>query len=276
VQRPTRRRASDWVADQIREEIVHGRRLAGDRLPPEQVLAAQLSVSRTAVREGLRVLELQGLVSVRHGYGGGLFVATPGPAALLGVLQTSLHIGQLAVTELYQARVLFEPKMARMAVEHDSTALAERLADNIAAAEEVLAEHGQLLGTNLQFHSLFAQAVGNRALSLVMQAFLQLLEELEQRYAPNRGVARAALRDHQQILEAVRAVDGNRVETLTVAHLLRLEGRFAQIEQRMQSERSSRVEMIPPWGRSPVGRREEGGPVANPKPQPEAATGTGP
>ena len=94
-----------------------------DRLPAESVLAEQFGVSRMGVREALRVLELQGLVEVRHGYAGGVFVAEPNGAALLGALEDSLRQGQVGADELYQARVLVEPAIARLAAEQDPDAL---------------------------------------------------------------------------------------------------------------------------------------------------------
>ncbi len=103
-----RPRAFHAIVERLRDDIFRGRRKPGDRLPPEQVLAEQFEVSRTGVREALRVLEIQGLVRVRHGYGGGVFIADVGFSPVLGALRTSLELGQLNVDELYEARVLFD------------------------------------------------------------------------------------------------------------------------------------------------------------------------
>src|SRR5918912_1754012 len=138
--RAARPRAFHAIVDQIRDDVFAQRRRPGDRLPPEPVLAEQFGVSRMGVREALRVLELQGLVEVRHGYGGGVFVAEPNGTALLGALEDSLRQGQVGADELYQARVLVEPAIARLAVARDAEALAERLADNVARTERALAD----------------------------------------------------------------------------------------------------------------------------------------
>src|SRR5262249_23902033 len=87
--------------------------------------------------------------------------------------------------------------------------------------------------------------------SLVMGAFLELLEKLEYGFAPRAAlpvVPRTALRDHQQILRAVRSGDGQRVEELAFAHLRRLERRFADIEAQRRRAQAADVQVIPAWG----------------------------
>jgi len=247
------------VVEQIRDDIFRGRRKPGDRLPPEQVLAEQFNVSRTGVREALRVLEFQGLVQIRHGYVGGAFVADGSLMPLLGALQTSLRLGQLEVNELYEARLLFEPTVARLAVEHADDALIQQLNDNAKRATALLAARTDVFSTNLEFHAILAQATGNRVLALVMQALLALLERLDREYPTNRGVSRKAVSDHVHLLDAIRAHDTARAEHLMVKHLRDLEGRFDRIQKQMQRRRLSNADAIPTWGGvrlEPSARRE--------------------
>src|SRR3954454_7817249 len=177
--RAARPRAFHAIVDQVRADVFARRRCPGDRLPSEPDLAEQFGVSRMGVREALRVLELQGLVEVRHGYAGGVFVAEPNGTALLGALEDSLRQGQVGADELYQARVLVEPAIARLAVEHDAEALAERLVDNVARTEQALAEpspgdehdaaptatDATASALNREFHRILAEYAGNRVLA---------------------------------------------------------------------------------------------------------------
>jgi GntR family transcriptional repressor for pyruvate dehydrogenase complex len=210
-------------------------------------LAEQFDVSRTGVREALRVLEIQGLVRVRHGYGGGVFIADVGFSPVLGALQTSLELGQLNVDELYEARVLFEPMVARLAAERAEPALAEALEKNVARAEAAFAENSNAFGQNLEFHVILAQAAGNRVLGLVMQALCELLDRLHHDYPTNRSVSRKAIGDHQALIEAVRAHDGTRAASLMTEHLQRLEALFARIQEHIERTRSAKVKTIRPW-----------------------------
>jgi GntR family transcriptional regulator, transcriptional repressor for pyruvate dehydrogenase complex len=224
--RAPRPRAFHAIVDQVRADVFALRRCPGDRLPSEAVLAEQFGVSRMGVREALRVLELQGLVEVRHGYAGGVFVAEPNGAALLGALEDSLRQGQVGADELYQARLLVEPAVARLAVEQAANALAERLADNVARTERALADGAAVSALNREFHRILAEHAGNRVLALMMQALQELLETLDERRPNTPAVSRCALQEHHQLLGAVRAHDGAHAERLMRHHLSRLEGRL--------------------------------------------------
>jgi DNA-binding FadR family transcriptional regulator len=228
--RATRPRAFHAIVDQVRADVFARRRRPGDRLPPEPALAEQFGVSRMGVREALRVLELQGLVEVRHGYGGGVFVAEPTGTALLGALEDSLRQGQVGADELYQARVVVEPAIARLAITSDADVLAERLADNVARTEQALAGGAAISALNREFHRILADHAGNRVLALMMQALQELLETLDQRRPNAPAVSRCALQEHREILTAVRAHDTAQAERLMRDHLSRLEGRVRRRE----------------------------------------------
>ena len=71
-----RRRVHEPVADQINEEAIFARLIAtGHKLPPEREMAEQFQTSRVALREALRALEKEGLITIKRGAGGGAFVA---------------------------------------------------------------------------------------------------------------------------------------------------------------------------------------------------------
>src|SRR5439155_14584032 len=182
--RATRPRAFHAIVEQIRGDIFAQRRRPGDRLPSEPLLAEHFGVSRTGVREALRVLELQGLVEVRHGYAGGAFVSEPDCAPIVGALEVSLRHSQVDVDELYQARLLFEPAVTRLAVGRDPEALATRLADNMARTRRALAERAPVSALNREFHLILAEHAGNRVLALIMQPLQAVLETLDERH-PN-------------------------------------------------------------------------------------------
>ena len=243
-----RPRAFHAIVEQIRDEIFQGRRKPGDRLPPEQVLAEQFHVSRTGVREALRVLESQGLVRIRHGYAGGVFVAEGGLSPVLGALQTSLRLGQVEVNELYETRVLFEPALARLAAGRGDDATVKRLDANINQAKASIAAGMDAFPINLEFHADLAQAAGNRVLALVMQALLELLHRPNRSYPTNPKISRKAVDDHVRLVEAIRTRDGPRAERLMIEHLRDLEGRFARIQAQMRRLRSARAKAIPAWG----------------------------
>jgi GntR family transcriptional repressor for pyruvate dehydrogenase complex len=220
-------RAFHPLVERVRADIFQRRLRPGEQLPRERALAEEFGISRAAVREALRVLEMQGLVRVRHGYRGGVFVAEPGTEPLLGALDTSLRLDSVGLDELYETRRVIEPMLARVAMERDAASLSRLLAANIARAAAKLGAGGNLFEVNAEFHAILARAGGNRVLNLVMQAILELLREGRQREAPDLRLSIGALDDHRQILAAIEAKDGRLVEALMVTHLTRVHEQFS-------------------------------------------------
>jgi GntR family transcriptional repressor for pyruvate dehydrogenase complex len=251
-----RARAFHAIVERIHEDIFAGQRRPGDRLPSEHSLGEQFGVSRAGVREALRVLELEGLVDVRHGYGGGLFVAEPSHTPILGALSVSLRLGQVDVAELYQARQLVEPSIARSAVEGDTTRLVQRLVANVEATDKALGGEAPVSALNREFHAILAEQAGNRVLGLIMQALQELLESVDQRFPNSPALSRCALTEHRQILEAVCARDGERAERLMRCHLANLQGRLRRIADDPHT--------VPVPGPSPAPLTPAGGAASDP------------
>ncbi len=219
-------RAFHSLSERIRQDIFEGRSRPGDRLPGERALADEFGISRAAVREALRTLEIQGLVRVRHGYQGGVFVAEPGTRPLLGALNTSLRLDCIRVEELYEARCLIEPTLARVAVQRDAAVLARLLEANVEQSEARLAAGRTSLDLNIEFHSILARTGSNRVVSLIMQAILELvLEGREREPSGEPNLSSLALDDHRQIVRAIKMEDGRLVEALILAHLTRVHER---------------------------------------------------
>ena len=194
------------------------------------------------------MLEAQGLIEIRHGDAGGAFVAELGLAPLLGALHNSLQMGQVDVSELYEARQLFEPAITRLAVERSSAAAIRQLEENVAQARQALDSGTDAFAINLQFHAVLAHGAGNRVAGLVTQALVELLERIDREYPTNRGVSRKAVHDHAELVEAIRAGDGARAEGLMIEQLQELEARFARIQEQGSRQRARRKKAIPPWG----------------------------
>src|SRR5215210_4399114 len=103
------------VIRQLRERLESGRLKPGEKLPSEPDLAAQFGVSRTALREALKVLELSGYLEIRRGYGGGTFVATPTAEEFRIVAPSTMPVMAVSPRQLGEVRLAIEPWAARIA-----------------------------------------------------------------------------------------------------------------------------------------------------------------
>lgn len=95
----------EGVLDYLTNEILEGRVVPGDRLPNERILAAQLGASRSAVREAIKVLNAQGVLTSSAGPGGGTRVAARQGAALGRMLRLHVALDAISFTEIGRAHV---------------------------------------------------------------------------------------------------------------------------------------------------------------------------
>src|SRR3954467_11925778 len=125
------RRTFEEAVEQIAEKIKLGQLRGGDRLPSERALADQMQISRPTLREAVKVLQDSGLVEVRRGSGGGMFVATELVPPELLARRRDMRIGEVA--QVLEARRVLEPRVAALAAmragEDDFRAMERTIAD---------------------------------------------------------------------------------------------------------------------------------------------------
>src|SRR5258708_7819114 len=92
-------RGSQVVARRLRAKILYGQLATEQRLPPEPEYAEQLGVSRNVLREALRLLEQEGLVEIRRGHTGGIFLTKPDVDVLVRLLKVILARSQVLVDD---------------------------------------------------------------------------------------------------------------------------------------------------------------------------------
>jgi GntR family transcriptional regulator, transcriptional repressor for pyruvate dehydrogenase complex len=172
-------RAFEEIADQIRKELSDRRLRAGDRLPPERMLAEQFGVSRNTLREALRSLENAGLLRLQKGATGGAFVRESTGDAIITGLRDMFHLGAIQPEHLTEARVMIESSAVRAACERatsgDIAALNANIASAARAARENIDFYDQA-AIHLDFHRVIARATKNPVMVIVMEALLDVMQ----------------------------------------------------------------------------------------------------
>ena len=211
------------VAEQLREAILSGVLTQGEPLPTERDLAETFGASRPSVREALRVLQAQGLITAGGGAPARPIVAevTVDPAS--DALVTLLRLNGVGLDDLVGLRCVLERAGLRQAADRLDP---HRLAEARAALEDMKAAGTDVEAfdeADVRFHVALARASGNEALHLVMVALRDavarhLLAAL--RAQVDAGpLLRHLLAEHTAILEAVEAGDGERAGALVEAHI---------------------------------------------------------
>lgn len=201
--------AYQLVAEAIEREILSGRIRIGEHIGTETQLVQQLGVNRSTVREGIRLLEQSGLLvrdSRRR-----LLAAVPGQEELANRISRALVLQQVSFRELWEGTRSTEPALAELAAQRAPADLVAQLAANISATASALDDPEQLLQLDIEFHSLVAQASGNRILMLAREPMSLLAAKATELLFAELSQAPAQLLEaHTRIYEAIR--DGDQAE----------------------------------------------------------------
>jgi len=172
-------RAFEEIASQVRALISSGSLKPGDKLPPERVLAEQFNVSRNTLREGLRALELGGLLELRKGATGGAFIVSGNTDVVVNGLRDLYHLGAITPKQLTESRVWIEAVVIRVACERATDEELAELEANVDAAEIAEKEGNFELRAkiHLDFHSLLGKATHNPVLSITMDGIIEIMRQ---------------------------------------------------------------------------------------------------
>lgn len=200
-------KASDVLANALRERILAGEFPEGTPLPPERELVIQTQMSRTTVREALRILEVQSLVRIKAGRAGGAFVQRPGEESVAASVDLLIRGRQIRLASIHETREALEPSCAGLAATNRTQADLKALD----AANDLLAAAGSLesfLQANLDFHIAVATASHNEILTGIMIALSRAIYTATYNEGfVNDEIRGATLQAHRAVTEAIRRQD---------------------------------------------------------------------
>jgi DNA-binding FadR family transcriptional regulator len=203
-QRVKTRRVFEEICEQIRQRLASGALKPGDKLPAERDLALEFKVSRPAVREALRTLEISGVVSLLKGTKGGAFIRDGNPALLTQSLQDLMILGRVSLPSLAEARALINTMVLQLAVERATEADFEAIEKNIDFIESSEdTEHRADAG--MDFFRLIAQATRNEVLVMLVDSLGEIIRFVIDRTGRKARPELVAVR--RRILKAMRARD---------------------------------------------------------------------
>jgi DNA-binding FadR family transcriptional regulator len=216
-------KTSDVLASELRRKILGGALAPGAALPAERDLVSQTGLSRGSVREALRILEAEGLVSTRPGRMGGSVARMPGDESLAKYIGLFVHGRGISLLSLLQTREAVEPQLAALAARNRTSA---ELAELVAATERVeaaLEDAPRYLAENVKWHCAIAAASHNELLRAFMVGLSDLIYKASaiENFA-TEDVRRVVLRAHRRILEAIEAKDAETARRRMARHLAAL------------------------------------------------------
>ncbi len=216
--------AYEIVVENLRRALLLGRFLPGEKLPPERELALQLQVSRTTLREALRVLEGEGLIESKRGATGGILVKTPKLSKRESMAFLRSRINELR--KLYEYREVIEVATVRLAAANRTIEQLDRIEAALVKMrvltgnkqeEDTPMVIARFLAADAEFHSAIAAASGNDYLMCAVE------DIRASKFLPVGAVFTKmdakANAGHEDMLTALRARDADRAAQLMVEHI---------------------------------------------------------
>lgn len=175
--RPPRREKPQQVADELRQLIVAGELGEGDAVGNEQELIDRFGVSRPSLREALRILEAEGLISVVRGVQGGVVAHRPDQRQTGRTAALVLQTRNVPLADVYEARTIIEPAAVRIvASSRARKRAAKQLRELIAAEESTIDDPAAFGAANARFHDELVGLAGNETLTIVYEMLNEVVE----------------------------------------------------------------------------------------------------
>jgi DNA-binding FadR family transcriptional regulator len=234
------KRVFEEICEQVRREMAAGSLRPGDKLPAERELAAKLGVSRAAVREALRSLEIAGVVGLQKGARGGAFILKGDPDLVTQSLRDMFHLGRISLDNLTEARTLVMQLAMQLACERirpTTVAALERNVDRLTTLPPS-GKASERVAISAEFYRLISQATDNTVLQMIIEALTEIvLQQVVQsniEFFPNLIVHRRRLVEY---IASGRVEDAKREMT---DHLQRLRRHLMRAERTATESKSLR------------------------------------
>ncbi len=194
---------SSKVYHSIRNDILSGKYMPGDELK-EKNIGDELGVSRTPVREALRQLDLEGLISIVPNKG----------AFVEGVSLNDIR-------DIYEIRALLEGLCAKWAVDNITDELMAEMEENIYLSEfhESKGNKKQILLLDNRFHEILYEASGSKELKKVLKDYHDYVGRVRQVTLAESNRAKNSVKEHKQICEAIKAKDAMMAQKYASDHI---------------------------------------------------------
>ena len=217
---------SDQIIEQIRNAILSGRFKPGDKVAAEKELMSEFGVSKATLREALRVLEGMGLVEIRKGIAGGVFIAEVDMKTTISGIINFLHFKTVSIRDITMIRYLLEPPVAQIA--------ASRIRpEDIIKLESLIIESPAvphtIVSREIGFHRYLARMTENPILILVMDFIDNILDDIKFQLDPGPEFYHKVAKAHQAILECLKQKDGVGATREIVHDLLEVGNHMAKL-----------------------------------------------
>jgi len=215
------KRLFEVVAEQIKEAIFTGQYRTGDRLSSEKDLCRSFNVGRPVIREALRTLENSGILTIRPGANGGIFVKKVDSELLMNSLDVFVKFEKVTIEQIIEARLAIEKSVLMLALERIKEDDIKKLEENIALAKDSI-ETGDPEPRSFDFHIILAEASGNPLLVIIIKALFDVMRNYISQLGFDLERKKRAVQVHEMILRHLKERDYTKVLELMELDITKL------------------------------------------------------
>lgn len=206
------------IARDLERQILAGDLPVGGALPSETSLAGRFGVSRSTIREAIRVMEQIGLIRREEGRNK-LRITAPQTKAIGAQIKTAFLLQETTFEQLWEVLSAIEPACAASAAIRAGDDDLRRIEDNIRRTEQKMDDHEALVELDIEFHNLVAAATGNGALQLSRETVGELFYPAFAQVMARLNAGERLLLAHRKIHEAIVARDDHQARLWMERHI---------------------------------------------------------
>lgn len=228
------KRTTQIILEQIKNLIIDGQLVPGDRFLTEGELTEQFQVSRTSVREALAALSLTGILEIRQGEG--IFVKSASPNSVIEPLTFIFLLEKNQLQNVLEVRKALEVEAVGLAAERRDEEDLVHLQSIIEQMKRDLPEAKHSEQLDLDFHLTLARAsknpLLNRLMNTVQETMGQTLQVTRALWlAATEGTTQRLFEEHNEIYAAIQSQDSHKARNLTYEHLRKVELELAKYRE---------------------------------------------
>lgn len=222
------RRLFEEICEQVRREMAAGALRPGDKLPTERDLAEKFGVSRSAVRDALRSLEVEGVVGLQSGAKGGAFIRTGDPGLITRSMRDLFYLGRISLDGLTEARTRIMELAIELACERMPPETLEALKQNNARLGQLrkTGSASDRVSISAEFYSLLAQATGNEVFQVIIESLTTIV--LQQVEKSDTDTLPDLIPHRRKLVRFLEKRDAEGARREMTAHLQRLHKHLTQ------------------------------------------------
>jgi GntR family transcriptional regulator, transcriptional repressor for pyruvate dehydrogenase complex len=225
------KRIFEQIVGQVKHAVLHGSLEIGDKLPPETELARIFGMSRSAVREAVRILELSGLVIIKKGNQGGCLIQDGSSnRKLIDYFSDHWRLGNITLAHITEARYRLESMVIDIVARKITKGDLKKLRKSVHKAERLYGagKENDKIYENCYFHILLARITKNTILIDTLTAILELLSYMLVRMKPNQRITQMTFKAHREIVRLLEMGAAEMAKQVNRAHIERVYVRLSR------------------------------------------------